>query len=193
MPTKKKEEKIEVKPMPIVEPTRSRASAETTGGVVPAPVSRVYSSRGLEYLFMVLSLVVLTIGVALLSSDIVGYLFDTSGTADGPADWLGVEAMTAVGAVFFFYLWSRLRAAEHVTPSLLVDASRKRALQRGLIVGFVALVVLSVAFVYSLFDILSQASQTEKSHWEALVKSFVLLGIVGLAFALLFNEERKGN
>lgn len=188
----KKAKKDEVKVVPPVEPTRAKAAADTTGGVVPAPVSRVYSSRGLEYLFMVVSLIVLVGGVASLAVDLIAYFFDTKNVDAGLTDWIAIEAVTTVGALFFFYLWSRLRAAEHVTPALLRDPSRKRALQKGLMVGFGAVFISSISVVYTLFDILSDGGSIEKTHWESLVTSLVVTGLIALGFGILFNEERKG-
>ena len=162
------------------------------GVITPAAVSRVYSSRGLEYLFMVISLFALSLGVILLGNDIIMYFFDSSAVSGPLGEWAGLEALTVVGAAFFFYLWSRLRAAEEISPVVLLDPSRKRAIQRGLIAGFIALLASSFGFIYVLFEILSDGQDIVKSDWSSIVSSLYTLGIVGLAFNFLFNQERKG-
>ncbi|HIA91832.1 TPA: hypothetical protein EYO12_01795 [Candidatus Saccharibacteria bacterium] len=165
---------------------------DAKGTVVPMPVARVYSSRGLEYLFMVLSLVGLTLGAVLLGNDIIAYLFDSNSVIGGLSEWAGLEALTIVSGLFFFYLWTRLRAAEEISPSLIADASRKRALQRGLIVGFISLLFASFAVVYILLSIASDGQDFKAENWQDIVTSIYTLGVIGASFNFLFNQERKG-
>lgn len=167
---------------------------DTTGGIIPSGFIKVYSSRGLEYWLMLLAFaVVVSVSISLIA-DIIDFAFGNTTAGFGDDGWVFVEAAGLVAAVIFMYFYSRLTAAEKVTPRLLNDPSRKRAFQIGVRLSFIFLVAGIITLIGTLFKLAYglDFQELDASLTQQIITIVVSTGLLGGAFGYLLSEERKG-
>jgi hypothetical protein len=123
-------------------------SVNQATNVVPHPVVHVLSPRGVEYVFMTITLFTGAIGFA---SALIAMFNGKFGF-----DILSVPvALLVVAVPVFAWLFLRLKKAELANPSLALDASKRRATQFTQIVTFLIVFFTLIGYVSSIFAKLS--------------------------------------
>lgn len=166
---------------PKLEP---KASEQPTSvdQTVSAPVVKVLSVRGLEYLMMSISL---WFGAG-------GLLWGVLTAINGGTSFaiLALPASLAlVGVLIFAGFFIRLKKAELKDPSLRLDASKRRSSQITQIVTFLVLFFNLITFVYLVFANLGGKSST--SIGKAAINLLVVTAIAGGILSYYWVNEHR--
>ncbi|HEY5442291.1 MAG TPA: DUF5671 domain-containing protein, partial [Candidatus Saccharimonadales bacterium] len=126
-------------PPPPIPPAEPATQSITVDPDHPLAVSEVYSTYGIEYLIMFVSLAAAAIGLGSLLDAIVDLVGSKSGGSLGAFLNPYAEAALIVSFPIFVFLFLRLESKEEADPSLIADASRRRGMQIVLVISFVVI------------------------------------------------------
>lgn len=167
----------------------------TSNGMQKEPVGvvKMYSTRGVEYYLMLITLATsaVTFGVLLLS--ISEQLFGQSNMINA-----GVMAFTTSALVvslpIFAFLFLRLKKAEIANPRLRFDPSRRRMVQIALITSFVVGIISLIGFLYTLLLSVYGGGDYELGDMDVLIANMIItLGIAAGIFTYFWaDSHRKG-
>lgn len=167
--------------MPKPEP-KAPVQANTIDQTVSAPVVKVLSVRGLEYLMMSISL---WFGAG-------GLLWGVLTAINGGTSFaiLALPASLAiVGVLIFAGFFIRLKKAELKDPSLRLDASKRRSSQTTQIFAFLVLFFNLITFVYLVFANLGGKSSI--SIGRAAINLLVVTAIAGGILSYYWVNEHR--
>ncbi len=118
----------------------------------PVPVVHAYSTYGMEYVIMFLSLGVAAISWGTLLHGIIDVL--VKGNLGVTGEFINPYAVSALAVSFpiFAFLFLRLAGIEETHPTLLRDASRRRGMQIVLVVSFLIGLSKLIGYIYSLIN-----------------------------------------
>lgn len=129
----------------------------------PLAVTEVYSTYGIEYLIMFISLAASSISFASLVNSVIDLLMKNAQGTVGSFFNSYAAAALIVSFPVFAYLFLRLEAKEENEAALLNDASRRRGMQIVLVISFLAALFTLIGYVSSLFGT-SSISQVASSY-----------------------------
>lgn len=173
---------------------------EPTFSVVPSPsqpigVVKVFSTRGVEYYFMLITLAVSAGALGTLLLSIADIIFsDSSSTFDAT----GIMAFTAAALIvsfpIFAFLFLRLKKAELLNPGLRQDQSRRRMVQIALIVSFLVGLFSTISYLFVLLAAAFGGSDYEVADVGLMIADFVItIAIAGGIFVYFWlDSHRKG-
>lgn len=185
----------------LVVPTPDQAN----GLVVPSPVRAVppvavvnnFSTRGLEYAIMFLSLWAASVSIGFLAHNFVSNLFSVDrfssyGTVDTASSF--ATTVLVVTAPIFIALFLRLKKAEFSDSSLRLDTSRTKLTQLTQLVAFVMGVGYLIYFVYKIItpEANSSYSYEDGSIGEQFLHMLITLFIAGGIFAYYWIDGHRG-
>jgi hypothetical protein len=152
-------------------------------GVNPQPVMQVLSPRGVEYVFLTISLFTAAIGLTSgLLASLNGQIKYT--TLSFPS------ALLIVGLPIFGWLFLRLKKAELREPSAALDASKRRSTQSIQIITFVVTLFSLIGLVAAIFA--KMGGQLSTSLGKIVLDILVLLIIFGGILAYYWHDEHRG-
>lgn len=170
----------------------------------PIAVTQVYSSYGLEYLIMLISLGVLAISLGSMLNAVVDLAASKSGSLVSAIFDPYAEAALIVSLPIFAYLFLRLEAREESHPSFLTDSSRRRGIQIILLISFIVFVGELISYIGTLLgsgsdsygssaDLLysNPVSSGGSSWWVQLLHAVISLLIAGGVFAYYWYKLHK--
>ena len=117
----------------------------------PLAVTEVYSTYGIEYIIMLISLAVAAVSLASVLNAVISLIGKNAGSITSLLDPYS-EASLIVSFPIFAYLFLRLEAKEEQDPTLLSDASRRRAMQVVLIASFALGLIALTTFLGGVFS-----------------------------------------
>ena len=129
----------------------------------PLPVASVFSTYGMEYLIMFISLGVAATALVGLLDSMVDISMKNSGSLISSLLNPYAEAALIVSFPIFAYLFLRLESKEETIPSLLTDASRRRGMQIALVVSFAAVLSGVIGYLSSLLGSGASVGQAASS------------------------------
>src|ERR1035441_4219828 len=141
-------------------PSLPAMSPQSAGGVVPMPVVRVLSPRGVEYVFMTVALLTGALGLGSALISLVNGKTEFSVMAFPAATLL-------VSVPVFAWLFLRLKATELADPSLRLDPSKRRSTQFIQIASFLVSFFTVIGYVSAVFDKMSgdrKSTRLNSSH-----------------------------
>lgn len=168
----------------------------------PLPVAEVYSTYGMEYIIMFISLAVAAFSFGSLLDSVIDLAFKQSGNfISGLFDPYS-EAALIVSFPIFAFLFLRLEAKEGSNPSLLNDSSRRRSMQIALVVSFIAGLVILSTYLGTLLsstnagDALNSYSYSYSSSGDTpagveFLKAIVNVAIAGSIFGYYWYKLHK--
>jgi len=178
--------------VPPVEAAMAEQTLTTANQTQPIGVVKVFSTRGVEYYFMLIALAISATALATLLLSIAQELFGGgSSTFD-----TGVMAFTAsaliVGFPIFAFLFLRLKKAELENPRLRLDQSRRRMVQIALIGSFIIGIFSTIGYLFTFLAAAFGGSDYEVSDVGLMVADFVItLAIVGGIFTYFWLDSHK--
>ncbi len=150
--------------------------------VRPVPVVKVLSPVGVEYVFLTFSLFVTAIAL-------VGTLLSLV-NGQTSFDVLAFPVATlVVGLPVFAGLFLHLKKLELQTPSLRLDASKRRSTQFTQIVSFVVSLLTLISFVFAVFTKLG--GESELSIGKVALNCLCILVVSGGMLAYYWHDEHK--
>lgn len=157
-------------------------NSSTSMPLNPQPVVQVLSPRGVEYVFLTITLFTAAIGLtsALLACVNGGLNFTA---LSFPA------ALLIVGLPVFAWLFLRLKKAELNDPSAALDASKRRSTQSIQIISFVVTLFSLIGLVSSVFA--KMGGQLGSSLGKIVLDILVLLIIFGSILAYYWHDEHR--
>lgn len=172
-------------PSEVSSPTPPQASPEPDSypaSLMPQPVVRVLSPRGVEYVFMTIALFTAAVGLgsALLS------------LVNGKTDFEVLSfpaALLLVGTPVFAWLFLRLKNAELQNPSLRLDASKRRSTQFIQIATFVVGFFTLVGFITAMFA--KMAGAYDGSFIKLVLDILVIEVIAAGILAYYWRDEHR--
>jgi hypothetical protein len=157
--------------------------SQDPGGVVPQPVVQVLSPRGVEYVFLTITL----FGGAL------GLISALISLVNGQAKFSVLAFPTAILLVsvpVFTALFLRLKNAELRDPSLALDASKRRSTQYIQIISFVVCFFTLIGFLATIFA--KMAGNYGGSIGKVILDVLIILLVAGGILAYYWRDEHKG-
>lgn len=187
-------------PIEIADPVPPAPSARTSQ---PVTVVHRYTTVGLEYIIMFLSLGIGAISLgALLHAWVNQSIGITPGWFAMSAEMSGIAALVTLP--IFLILFLRLRSMEQKDPTVHEDASRRRGVQLALIVSFIWGIKSIVTYLYNLigsdgrsyetYSYLMRNTQTLDSgpyQIAQILHLVITLGIAGTIFAYYWIDEHR--
>ncbi len=176
-------------PAPVAAPSVFRDDTDR-----PIAVTEVYSSYGIEYFIMLISLGVAAIGLASLLNAVVDMSSKSAGLASSFLNPYA-EAALIVGFPIFAYLFLRLEAKEEADKSLLSDASRRRSIQIIMVISFAVLIGELINYVGSLlsggsYSVLTPGTGSN-SWWVRFLHAFINIVIAGGIFGYYWYKLHR--
>ncbi len=188
-------------PAPPPPPAGPVVSPIAAGGQ-PAPVAVVqnFTTTGLEYIIMFISLWVTATSIGFLAHEMVNNALanDTSNTYSFAGfDQMSVAALI-VSLPIFTILFLRLKKRENNDASIKNDPSRKKAVQLTLIVTFLTGLLNVIGYIYGLLtpatsgtsDYIGIGASTQGGIIN-LAHTLITLLIAGGIFAYYWHDEHK--
>jgi hypothetical protein len=172
----------------------------------PLAVTQVYSSYGIEYLIMLISLAVLAFSLAAMLNAIVDLSATKSGGSIGSFLDPYSEAALIVSLPIFAFLFLRLEAREESHFSFLADASRRRGIQIILVVSFLFFIGELIGYIGTLLNSGSESvgsyinplssdygygAAAKVPWWSDLLHAIIGLVIAGGIFAYFWYKLHK--
>lgn len=118
----------------------------------PLAVTQVYSSYGLEYIIMLISLAVTAVGLGSMLDAVIDLAGSKSASLVGALLNPYAEAALIVSLPIFILLFLRLEAREESDSTLLADASRRRGIQVTLIISFLVFISQLIGYIGGLLS-----------------------------------------
>lgn len=169
-------------PSPTLQP--QAADVPPADGVVPQPVVRVLSPRGVEYVFLIIALFTSAIALGSILISLVNGQYGFSVLAYPVAGLV-------VGMPVFTLLFLRQKKAELANPSLKLDASKRRSTQFTQIVAYLISFFTLIGFVGIIFAKLG--GDFKSSLWKAFLDVLIVEVIAGgILFYYWRDEHTKG-
>lgn len=165
-------------PEPVAPVAPVAAPAELT----PQPVVQVLSPRGVEYVFLTLTLFTGAIGL------ISALLVIVNGAAGFEALSFPI-ALLMVALPVFAWLFLRLKDAELKNPSLRLDASKRRSTQFIQIISFATCLFTLVGFVTTIFAKIG--GDYDGSIFKVFANILVILLVSGGILAYYWLDEHR--
>ncbi len=171
-----------------------------SSGITPEPVIATYSTRGLEYFIMLISLGIAASSLGSLLHSSVNQLFNSPDELFGTTIVSLASAALVVTLPIFTFLFLRLKRAELAHPNFKSDPSRKRAVQIMIVLTFLVGIGNVIAYLYAIFNA-GNADDTSYLGSGAsgigitgnLVHLLITLVIAGSIFAYYwYDEHRRG-
>ncbi len=162
----------------------------------PVAVVQTYTTKGLEYIIMFISLWVTASSIAFLLHNIVNMAF---GNADIYGDTAPIATASLIVALpIFSILFVRLKKAEKENPEIMNDPSRKRAVQLTLVITFIVGIWNIIWYLYSFLNGGSpvdtySSSETSLNPVGDLIHTLISVSIAGSIFAYYWREEHRKN
>jgi hypothetical protein len=160
------------------------APAPPPANVIPQPVVRVLSPRGVEYVFMAIALVTGAIGL------VSALLAIVNGNHSFSVLYFPL-ALLLVAVPVFSGLFLRLKQAELLDPSARLDASKRRTTQFLQISSFFICFFTLIGFLATVF------AKVSGTYTGSLVKVvldvLVILLVAGGILYYYWNDEHKAN
>ncbi len=162
-----------------------------TRSQTPIAVVQALSTRGVEYYFMIIALAVVAVSLAIILHNIASSLFDDGKVyAFNTATMTGASSALIVSLPLFIFFFLRLKKAELQNPSLLLDPSRRRAIQILLIVTFVVGLISVISYVIAFFSLTYGGN--DESPTGLIIADFVISTlIVGGVFANYWMDSHQ--
>lgn len=168
--------------------------SQTVPTAPPVAVVQTFTTRGLEYVIMFISLWVTATSIAFLLHNIVNTLF---GNVNDYLDTAPIATASLIVALpIFSVLFIRLKKAEKENPEIMNDPSRKRAVQLTLVVTFIVGLWNIIWYLYSFLNAGNAlndyfGSETSLNPVGDLVHTLISVGIAGSIFAYYWREEHR--
>jgi hypothetical protein len=159
-------------------------ASSTPGGVIPQPVVRVLSPRGVEYVFMAIALVTGAIGL------VSALLALVNGNHSFSVLYFPL-ALLLVAVPVFSGLFLRLKQAELLDPTARLDASKRRTTQFLQIGSFLICFFTLIGFLAIVFAKLS--GSYSGSLVKVILDAAVILVVTGGILFYYWNDEHKVN
>jgi hypothetical protein len=169
----------QVSAMPVTPPAEPPKSP---GGIVPQPVVKVLSPRGVEYVFLTIALFTGAIGLASALISLVNGKTDFSVLAFPAATLL-------VSVPVFAWLFLRLKKAELANPSLQLDPSKRRSTQFTQIFSFIVSFFTLIGCVSFIFA--KMAGQYNGSILKVILDVLVILLVAGGILVYYWRDEHR--
>lgn len=175
-------------PPPPLVPSQVSVSSQN-----PTPVVNTFTTRGIEYLIMFISLWVTATSIGFLLHQLVDSALG-GGSGD---DFYGfIEPVTSASLVvalpIFAILFLRLKKAEQNDPSVRQDHSRRRAINITLVVTFLIGIFKVIGTVYQLIsgggDSTFYDSVSTYNPLTEIMHLIITLGIAGGIFAYYWHD-----
>ena len=170
------------------------APSQTAPASPPVAVVQTFTTRGLEYVIMFISLWVTATSIAFLLHNIVNTAF---GNVDDYLDTAPIATASLIVALpIFTVLFIRLKKAEKENPEIMNDPSRKRAVQLTLVVTFIVGLWNIIWYLYSFLNAGNAVdtyagSATSLNPVGDLIHTLISVGIAGSIFAYYWREEHR--
>ncbi|HSW80054.1 MAG TPA: hypothetical protein VLG47_04735 [Candidatus Saccharimonadales bacterium] len=165
-----------------VAPLASAAPVESQDELRPAPVVKVLSPVGVEYVFLTLSLISGAIALAAVLIALVNGKTDFSVLA------FPVSVLLVTVPVFSV-IFLHLKRLETANPALRLDPSKRRSTQFTQIAAFFACMFALIGFVFDIFTKLG--GQTGPSIVKAGLDALCILVVAGGILAYYWRDEHK--
>jgi len=152
-------------------------------GITPQPVVKVLSPRGVEYVFLTVTL--FTAAAGLISALIA--------LVNGKTDFGVLEFPTAILVVsvpIFAWLFLRLKKAEVNNPSLRQEPSKRRSTQYIQIVSFVICLFTLIGMLTAIFSKMSGSFGSE-SLMKLILDAVVILAVLGGILLYYWRDEHR--
>jgi len=190
-------------PPPPPAPAGALPAVHSTGGnltpaasgtpAAPIAVVQQRTTRGLEYTIMFVALGATAVALGALLHNVIDSTFGNSSNTSSDLVSFASSALI-VALPIFAWLFLRLKKAEHETPEIRTDSSRRHAVQLALIVSFVWGLFRLMTYVYSLLnggsgnDFLGSDNTNPVAN---LLHTLVTLSIAGTIFVYYWRDEHK--
>lgn len=167
----------------------------TTTSPDPIGVVKVFSTRGVEYYLMLITLTMSATALGTLLLSIAERLF--SNGPNVPYE-TGIMAFTSAALIvsfpIFAFLFLRLKKAELINPRLRLDQSRRRMVQIAIIVSFIVALFSTIGYLFAFLAAAYGGSDYEvKDVGLMIAQVVIILGISGGIFAYFWlDSHRKG-
>ncbi len=149
-----------------------------------------FSGSGFEYIIYFLALGVVAISTGAVLHSIVNALIDSEKFSFYQETIPVASAALLVAAPVFLAFMLRLKKKESKNPEVLLDPSRRRAVQLLLLVTFVVGVIKLVAYVYNILTIGDvSAVDPQTSLLSETLHAVITIGISGGIFWKYFKEQ----
>jgi len=173
-------------PMPVAQPMSAPIEIpqlQSGQSPRPVPVVQVLSPVGVEYVFMIISLVTAAIGLTAALLAMVNGKFDFTVLAF-PA------ALLVTGVPVFAFLFLRLKKLELRNPALKLDPSKRRTTQATQIISFIVSMFTVVGLIFAILAKLG--GQSDVSIGKAILDALCVLVVAGGILAYYWHDEHKG-
>jgi hypothetical protein len=158
-----------------------------SAGVVPGAVVATYSTRGLEYFIMLISLGIAASSVASLLHSSLDQLYGSTNQLYGTTLVSLSSAALVVTLPIFAFLFLRLKKAELENPMFKSDPSRKRAIQIMLVLTFLVGICNVISYLFAIFN----GGKEDTAY--SLVATGQGTGVVGNALHMLITLVIAGS
>ena len=164
-------------------------------GSEPIAVVSNFTTRGLEYIIMFIALAVTAVSLGLVLHNLVDGLMGVANSSYEGVVSYSTSALV-VGLPIFLLLFLRLKKAELGNRALVIDPSRKHAVQLTLIITFIIGIWKVISYIYSLLNA-GNSSVTEYGTNPTLtgnlVHTLITLIIAGGIFAYYWRDSHKAD
>ncbi|HEX5797484.1 MAG TPA: DUF5671 domain-containing protein [Candidatus Saccharimonadales bacterium] len=168
----------------------------------PLPVAEVYSTYGMEYIIMFISLGVAAFSFGSLLNSVIDLAYKHSGNFISGLFDPYAEAALIISFPIFAFLFLRLESKEKSNPSLLTDASRRRGMQITLVASFIVGLIILSGYIGTLLsntsagDVLNSYSanysaDTGSSAGADFLKALVNVSIAGSIFGYYWYKLHR--
>jgi len=154
----------------------------TSSEVNPIAVVRVLSSRGVEYVFLTIALVIASISLGALLIALLNGHYDFSVLAYP-------TAALVVSLPIFALLFLRLKKAENLNPSLAMDPSKRRSTQFMQIYSYIICFLTLIGVVSGIFA--NMSGSFSGSIVKLILDALVVLVIAGGILFYYWRDEHK--
>lgn len=155
---------------------------ETSIAMNPQPVVNVLSPRGVEYVFLTISLFTAAIGLT-------GALLVLVNGAASFSSLSFPTALMVVGLPLFALLFLRLKKAELLEPSAALDASKRRSTQTTQIICFLVVLFSLIGLITALMA--KVGGNLGVSISSVLLDVLVLIVVFGGILAYYWHDEHR--
>lgn len=159
----------------------------------PIAVVQALSTRGVEYYFMIIALAVLAVSLGFIMHNIASSFFEDSKLYALNASMMtGASSALVVSLPIFVFFFLRLKKAELQNPSLLLDPSRRRAIQILLITTFIVGLISAISYVIAFFSLSYGGMDSDYAPIGLLIADFVITTlIIGGIFANYWMDSHQ--
>ncbi|MEX0934332.1 MAG: DUF5671 domain-containing protein [Candidatus Saccharimonadales bacterium] len=182
-------------PLPDSGSGRKNPSARRESSRGDKPINVItsgFSGSGFEYIIYFLALGVVALSVGAVLHSIINVLIDTEKFSFYQETIPIASAALVVAAPVFIGFMLRLKKKEARSPEILLDPSRRRAVQLLLLVTFIVGVIKLVAYVYNIITIGdATAFDSQTSLLAETLHALITIGIAGGIFWKYFKEQSK--